>query len=385
MNEAPASPNTGAYCRSRARLNEEEIKGIRGAIKEKIQDSVKQEDLWYGKNVKIIDGSSLSMPDTEENQEKYPQPKGQKPGCGFPVMRITVLFSLSTGVILELEKGNLQDSERALFRRQWDILQAGDVVLADTGFCGYADLYCLHQRGVDSVMRNHQCRKKGFSVVKKISQGDQIIQWHKNNVRPLWMNKKEWHDMPERFTVREIKITVSIPGFRTENITVITTLLDPEQFPKEAFIELYRRRWMAELFLRYIKIIMGMDVLRCKTPEMVHKELEMHIIAYNLIRALIYESAKFHRLSIYKISFKGAVSVVREWTPIMAAVNLTKKTRKRLMQRLYKCIADDKIPHRPNRNEPRARKRRPKNYQLLTKPRHIFKEIPHRNMYSILP
>jgi hypothetical protein len=194
------------------------------------------------------------------------------------------------------------------------------------------------------------------------------------------LDRKVWDAMPDRLTVREIHFAVDIPGFRTRAVTVSTTLLDPQAYPTRAFIELHRRRWMAELFLRDIKITLGMDVLTCKSPDMVHKELLMHLIAYNLVRALMLEASLRHGVPVHRISFKGTLSTVREWTPILAAASRTR--RRRLVDQLIAILARDLLPHRPNRVEPRARKRRPKNYQLLVKPRHHFKEIKHRNKYK---
>jgi len=383
-NGPDASPRTPGYCKARARLGQDDIEGVSDQVTQSIQTAAKDQGLWQGRQVKIADGSSLSMPDTPTNQQAYPQPAGQKPGCGFPVMRIVALFSLATGALLGLARGSLRMAERTLFRNLWDLFQPGDVALTDCGFCSYADVFLLVQRGVDVVMRNHQCRKVGLSVVKRLGQADRVIQWHKTKTRPQWIDKDEWRSMPDWLTVREITFCVPIPGFRTEEITLVTSLLDPKAFPKQAFVELYRRRWLAELFLRDIKTTMGMDVLRCKSPDMIHKELAMHVIAYNLMRALMLEAATAHGMSVYRISFKGALATVRQWAPIMGAAQLDELARERMMERLLRCLAFDPLPDRPNRTEPRARKRRPKNYQLLTQPRDVFKETPHRSRHKAL-
>lgn len=337
--------------------------------------------LWCGRRVKVVDGSSISMPDTETNQETYPQPKGQKEGCGFPVMRIVVLFCLATGVILDLAKGPLAVGERALFRSLSERFEVGEVALSDRGFCGYADIFYLLKRGIDCVMRNHQRRTVGLSVLKRFGKGDRLVQWHKTK-RAKWQDREEWLAMPDRLAVREIHSCVPVPGFRTSRITIVTTLLDPQAFPKQVFVDLYRRRWMAELYLRDIKTTMGMDVLRCKSPDMIHKELAMYVIAYNLIRALMLDAAMFRGLSVDRISFKGTIDTVRQWAPVMARPDLSPNDRIRMTERLLDCLARDPLPNRPNRTEPRARKRRPKNYQLLNQPRHLFREVPHRNRYK---
>ena len=338
------------------------------------------EGLWCGRRVKVVDGSGLSMPDTAENQAVYPQSCRQKPGCGFPVMRIVALFSLATGAILALAKDALRVHERTLFRRLWDRLDPGDVVLADRGFCSYADYYCLAQSGVECVMRKNARRSVGATPGRRLGKGDRLVHWHKTGQRPTWLGREAWDAMPDRLTVREIRFGVPIPGFRTQAITVSTTLLDPQAYPTDAFIELYRRRWMAELFLRDIKITLGMDILTCKSPAMVHKELLMYLIAYNLVRALLLEASLRHGVPVHRISFKGTLSTVREWAPVLAAASPTR--RRALVDHLIAILARDPIPNRPNRVEPRARKRRPKNYQLLSKPRHDFKDTKHRSKYK---
>ena len=383
-NGPQASPRTAGYCKARARLSQADIDREAERVVQRIQAAAAAVPLWRGRRVKIADGSSVSMPDTAPNQQAYPQPKGQKAGCGFPVMRIVAIFSLTTGVLLHLAKGALRVGERALFRSLWDRFDPGDVVLTDCGFCSYADVFLLLQRGVDCVMRNHQRRKVGLSLVRRLGRGDRIIQWHKTSTRPKWLSPEEWRALADRLTLREITFSVAVDGFRTEVITVVTPLLDPEAFPKAAFVELYRQRWRAELHLRDIKTTMGMDVLRAKSPAMIHKELTMHVMAYNLIRALMLDAAVSHGVSAHRIRFKGAVATVRQWAPLLVAGELDAPRQRRMMKRLLECLALDPLPHRPNRTEPRARKRRPKNYQLLTQPRHEFKETPHRSKYKAL-
>lgn len=376
-----ASPNTAAYCKARARLILEDIDAVRHRVTERIQDLYAGQYLWYGRQVKILDGTGLSMPDTPANRAAWPISRRAKPGCGFPVMRLVALFSLATGLILEVAKGTLRNDERSLARSIWHLLEPGDVLLADRGFCGYADFFYLTLRGADCVMRNHHRRTKGLSVLRKISKGDRLILWHKTGRSPKWLHPQQWHEMPKTFNIREISFRVDLPGFRTKAVTVVTTLLDHRTYPKQAFIDLYRSRWMAELFLRDIKTTMGMDILRCKSPEMIHKEISMYLIAYNLIHALMLEAASRHGVSPFRLSFKGTVATVRQWAPVIAAARLDDSRQETLIQILLAYLARDLLPFRPNRVEPRAKKRRPKNYQLLSKPRSVFKETQHRNHY----
>jgi hypothetical protein len=372
-----ASPNTASFCKARARLPQKGLEAIHRRLTNEIEAQIADDGLWRQRRVKIVDGTGLSMPDTKANQKIYPQSQRQKPGCGFPVMKLVVAFSLATGAILGFVKGTLHDAERALFKGLWDLFEPGDVVLADSAFCSYADFYFLSQRHIDCVMANHHRRTKGLQFVKSLGKEDRLLYWIKMKPCPTWLEKSQWEKVPEKLLIR-----VTIRGFRTKRITLATTLLDPRQYPKEDLAQLYRRRWMAELYLRDIKITMGMDILRCKTPDMVHKELIMYMIAYNLIRALILQSCITLQIQMDRLSFKGTLAIRRLVNPPTLWLIGTRKLEESLYQAVLLIIAKDIVPDRRNRQEPRARKRRPKNYQLLNKPRKQFWEIPHRNKYS---
>ena len=322
------------------------------------------------------------MPDTQANQERYPQPKGQKAGCGFPVMRIVGVFSLATGVLLEVAKAALHVHERTLFRSLWDGFEKDDIALADRGFAGFADFYYLTEIGCDVVMRNHQNRGAGMTKLKRLGKNDRLVQWHKTKVnnRPKWLSKEEWQAMPDRFTVREISVTIDTSGFRSTSLIIVTTLLDAKDFPAREIAELYKRRWAVEVYFRHQKTSMGMDVLRCKTPEMVDKELYMHLIAYNLVRAIMLEATVAYATKIERLSFKGSIATIQQWATTIAQA--APKERHDFYQAMLRCIVGNPVPERPDRSEPRARKRRPKNYPLLNKPRREFVEIPHRSKYK---
>jgi len=375
-----ASVRTAAYCKARAKLPLKDLQKLNTQIIRKISAMETADDLWCGRRVKVIDGSCVSMPDTRQNQCAWPQTKNSKPGCGFPVMRLVAIFSLASGAMLALATGSIHDGERTLLRKLWRFLKPGDVALGDRGFCSYAEFFLLAARGVDSVARKHQRR---LSVVaKKFGKNDYLMEWAKTPVKPGWLTEKQWKRIPGRMNVREITVVVGIKGFRTQNITIATTLTDPVAFPAQAFADLYRKRWRVELYLRDIKTTMGMDILRCKTPEMVAKELWMHVIAYNLIRAVMQESAILHRAPPERLSFKGTLATVRQWARVLSYAGFDEKRRLVLYGVMLACIARDTVPLRPNRTEPRARKRRPKGYQLLNKPRKLFHEIQHRSKYE---
>ena len=374
-----ASPNTCAYCNARGRLPVGKLREARDGLAQKIESAAPSAWRWRGRAVKVVDGSGLSMPDTPENQKAYPQPKKRRKGCGFPEMRIVALFSLATGVLLQYAKGSRYVAERTLFRQLWSALDPGDVLLADRGFCSLAEFYLLRRRGVDAVMRLHQRRTVGVRTIRKLGPGDTLVEWIKSKVRPKWLTPAQWAAIPDLVQVRHITFNVEIKGFRTNTITVATTLTDHKQFPAQDFVNLYRRRWAVELYLRDIKISLGMDVLRCQTPEMIEKELIMHVIAYNLIRATMIEAANTQKRDLARISFKGTCQAIREWAPILAVAS--EHERQSIIRAMLRAIARVPLPYRPDRAEPRAIKRRHKNFQLLTKPRHEFKECPHRSRY----
>jgi len=296
-------------------------------------------------------------------------------------MKLVAAFSLTTGAIIGFVKGTLHDAERILFKNLWDLFEPGDVILADSAFCSYADLYFLSQRGVDCVMGNHQRRTKGREFVKSLGKQDRLLYWIKMKPCPAWLDKSQWKKVPEKLLIREVSFSVTVRGFKTKKITLATTLFDQRQYPKEDLAQLYRRRWMAELYLRDIKITLGMDILRCKTPDMVHKELIMYIIAYNLLRTLLLQSCVMMQLQMDRLSFKGTLAIWRQTNSVISLIIRTPKIEESLHKTTLLIIAKDIVPNRPNRQEPRARKRRPKNYQLLNKPRSLFREIPHRNKY----
>jgi len=364
------SPDTGAYCKARKRLRQEDLETIDDAVIEAGHRTQEQAGRWWGRRVRVVDGSTVSMPDTPENQALYPQPGRQQPGCGFPMMRLVALFSLATGGILGCARGALKTSERALFRTLWWMLETGDVVLADRGFCSYAECYLLQTRGVDYVMRKHAKRTVGVVRRKRLGRNDYLVEWIRTNVRPHWLTDDEWTGMPKRLTLREITVCVDIPGFRTTVIAIATSLCDPKAFPTRAFADLYRRRWMAELFLRDIKTSQGMDILRCKTPEKIHKELLLHLIAYNLLRATLLQAARRHRKLLHRLSFKTALAAVRNWLPSPHDQSASCA----IPQKLLLYLANAQVPLRPNRIEPRAIKRRPKEYDRLNQPRNVLRQ-----------
>jgi len=271
--------------------------------------------------------------------------------------------------------------------RLWRLLEKGCVLLADRGFCGFADYWTLLQRGVDAVMRLHARRGPGARKIKILAKGDWLVEWKKTGAAPKWMTPEQWRALPDTLLVRHIVVPAAIKGFRTQAFTVATTLLDAKAYPAAAFADLYLMRWKGELFLRDIKITMAMDRLRCQSPAMVHKELLIHLaselarrIAYNLVRAIMLQAARQYRADPLRLSLTGNRAAIRVWAPRLAAIRSQRQRRRALAALLWR-IADDQVHLRPNRAEPRARKRRPQNYSSLNAPRSLYKEIPHRNRY----
>jgi len=311
----------------------------------------------------------------------YPQPSVQKKGCGFPIARILAVFSLASGAIVNFASSSLHTGEQTLLRSIMHLFSCGDVILSDRGFCSYADMEKLMGMGIDFVIRMREKTIKNFIVVKKLGKDDLLIILRKPACRPKWMSKEQWSQVPDEICLRKITYHITIPGFRTASVTVLTSLIDPVIFPKKSFAELYMRRWNAELNLRHIKTTMKMDVLRCLTPDMVRKEILIHFIAYNLVRHLMLRSATEHSLRPDSISFKYSLTAIEQWMQAISS-NRSRKHAEIMEKFILSLIADSILPHRPFRREPRAVKRRRKPYQLLTKPRRVFMEIQHIKKYK---
>ena len=378
------SPSTGAYCSARKNLSKEEIKKVFNYAAETL-DEVENQD-FCNRRVIVVDGTGLTAADTKENQARWPQQKQQKPGCGFPSLRVCACFSLKTGGVLSYRTGNKKSHELRLFRDQWDdLFQPGDINLADKMFSSYFDLAMLSKRGVDSVVTQAAAKRKPIgeaNAIKKLDDNDLLVVWKK----PVWHKKaaysrKKWETLPQTLTLRQIKVDVAANGFRVKSFYIVTTLLDPIEYPAVELAELYLRRWEVELNFDDLKTTMGMDELRCKTPDMVEKELLMYFIAYNAARWMICKAASKADADPMRISFKGALQELRNWEGQLNHPKLTRQDKRKLIAELYRGISLKTVPLRPNRKEPRCLKRRPKPYQLLTEHRSTMKEIEHKSKY----
>jgi hypothetical protein len=376
------SANTSAYCQARTRLSDQTLEAIQRHTAQRLECNVPTESLWLGRRVKIVDGTCCSLPDTAQNQNAYPQPGSQKPGCGFPMMKLVGLFCLASGAFLHVVRGTLLMHESQLFRQLWRHFNPGDILLADRGFCSFFSIHSLQQRGVDSVMRLHQRRRVDFRRGKRLGQNDILLNWTKPQTRPETLSPQEFDALPDSLRVRQIKLQPKIKGCRVQTIILVTTLLDPRAFPAQALGELYFQRWSVELHFREIKTLLRLDILRCLSPQMVHKELLLHLIAYNLIRCLMQHAAISHHLDLSRISFKGTLDTLHHFADVIRAADAKPRQQATLYLEMLRIIALDQLPIRPKRSEPRAKKRRPNNYQLLTKPRKSMLITQHRNRHK---
>jgi len=373
--------DTAAYCQARSRLPMERLKSIRHKVAGKAEQLMPEATrLWHGLQVKVVDGTSATLPDTPKNQKVYPQSRTQKPGCGFPVMKLIGVFSLSSGVLIDYVRGNKHHHEISLLQRLLGLFGPGDLVLADRGFSSYVSISLMLQRGAECLFRLHQARKADFRKGNRLGRNDRLITWEKPVHKPPYLPWDLWHLVPEQLTVRMVRFRLNVPGYRSQEVILVTTLTDPTAFLPQDLAELYARRWRVELWFRDIKTTMGMEALRCKSPEMAHKEVEMYLIAYNLIRATMAMAGMAHNVPMEQLSFKGSVDSVEQYSVAIAQARNQKKQRQ-LHRELLQVIAFDRLPDRPGRREPRAVKRRPKPYTRLSKHRHQFIERPHRNRY----
>lgn len=375
--------STSAYCQARVRLP-------LSCLQQALADSAQAADRLslqgvpgWKRPIKVVDGTGVRLPDTAANRNRYPYPTGQRRGCGFPVMKVLGLYSLASGAILKTVEGPWYRHDMRLFQDVWPELSPGDIAMGDRAFGAYVALASLPLRGVDLVSRLHQSRRFHRRQAKPIGPSEWLVVWTKPSQGPDYLSAQEWAKVPEQITVRIIHVHVPIKGFRTQELWISTTLLDPSAYPAAQIAQLYLRRWDMELCFRDLKTTMGMEELRCQSPAMVQKELLAFLVAHNFIRCLIAEAATTHQVPRTRISFKGAVDAARSFHQAMRLAR-SRRQAGRLYRRLLEILALDRVPLRPHRWEPRAVKRRPKNYSRLTKARHRYKP-PSLNRKARVP
>lgn len=373
--ERRVSPDASAYCQARQRVPQSVFATALHKVGRSLQDRAPGEYLWHGRRVRVVDGSSCSMPDTPELQAEFGQPDGQKKGCGFPVARIVAMFCWATGAVPDVAIGPYRSSELTLVRQLWSHLKRLDIVLADRFYCTYVVLADLLDRGCDGVFRLHggRSRTMDFRKGRRLGCNDRLMTWERPTICPRGLSRPQWMSLPDPLTVRVIRFSTGVPGFRSQTIPVATTLLNSVAYPLEEIAALYADRWIVELRLRDIQTTLQMDVLRGQSPDVVRKEILMHLLAYNLIRALMGQAAEKHGQPLHRLSFAGTVEHLNALAPYLWLYAGTHQARVPY-ELLLEWIARDKLPDRPDRIEPRAVKRRPKKYARLNKPRHQLRQ-----------
>lgn len=366
------STHTGAYCRARKRLPLEMVSAIARYSGQTLADQTPKSWLWQGRPVRLVDGTTVTMPDTPANQEVYPQPGSQKPGLGFPLCRLVGLICLSSGGLLNAamapHKGKGGD-EQALLRSILDTLQTGDILLGDAYYATYFLLCSLLGAGIDAVFEQQGARRRctDFRCGQRLGHRDHLVRLQKPKKKPEWMNQADYDQAPDSITARELA---------TGGKVLVTTLLCQKKTTKADLKALYRRRWNIELDLRNIKTTLGMEVLSCKTPDMALKEIWVYLLAYNLIRLLMVQAALLGDLLPRQLSFKHTLQLCIAWRQFNHEDDDEK------LGKLLILIAHKQVGNRQGRIEPRAVKRRPKPYPLLTKTRKIAQEEIRKNGHA---
>lgn len=365
-----------AYIQARARLPLALFERLLALVSESLSECHDEAARWCGHRLWLLDGSGCSMPDTPELQGAFGQPGGQRKGCGFPVAHLLTLFHAGTGLLQKVLVSPLRTHDLKHATQMHPELAPGDVLVADRGFCSYAHLAQLIQAGLHGVLRIHQrvivdFRKGRMHVppsppfpkmknakglprsawIKWLGHCDQHVEWFKPNKRPTWLTTEAYAALPASILVRELRFQITQPGYRTREVTLVTTLLDPQVYPAAELAQLYADRWQIEVNLRHLKQTLRLDVLRCKTVAGVHKELLMIALAYNLVRLVMLRAAETQRVSVHRVSFIDAL----RW---LCHVGEDEPLGPLIIR-----------PLRPGRHEPRVRKRRPKQYPVMKQPR----------------
>ena len=377
----PCPPSTTSpYCQARGVLPLDRLDQIHRAVVQESEQALGSGSLWCGRRVLVADGPTVTAPDTPENQQAYPQPSAQRPGCGFPIIRLAGLLNLATGLLVAWAAGHGRQSELGLLAARWEHWQPGDVLLADRGFCNWPLLARCGQSGIETVFRVKGSRRGDFRRGHKLGPDERLVRWDKPLQRPQTVSPADWAQRPACLTLRLVRCRMSLPGFRTRQILLVTTLLDRQQFPLQELGRLYYRRWTMELSLRHLKTTLQMELLSCKTPSNLAREIRLHFLAHNLVRRLMLEAARRHLVCLDRISFAGSLCAARRYGEALLQAR-AEACRRLLREELYRVLASDAVPERPGRREPRAVKRRPKPYPRLMGPRHGWLEIPHQSRY----
>lgn len=371
--QAAPTSDSGDYCKARAKLPEEGIRELCLDVAVQAECQAPDKWLWNGRHAKLVDGFTFLMPDTEKNQAAYPQHVAQKPGIGFPIARVTSIISLVTGCVLAAAIGpyaGKETGETALLRRLIHYLRKGEVLVADRFFCNYWLVASLMSLGIDVCFRQVVSRQGTFKKGKRFGRDDHELIWYRPH-RSAWMSQEFYESLPERIVVRRLRYVVNTAGREQKPFVIITTLTQargPAAVSYESVAELYSFRWNAELDIRNIKTFLNLNHVRCKSPDMVHRELWTTLLAYNLIRVTIATSASLHNRKPRELSFVSACQfVLAAWQelPTMQDAQTRIDYCSIMLTRLSECV----VGQRPGRIEPRVLKKRKDQYRLMTQPR----------------
>lgn len=367
--KAPSS-NTAAFSKARSRLPEEIISNLVKDSAEKMEENIPNDWLWNSLHLKLVDGSTVSMPDTPENQALYPQPDSQKKGIGFPIARIVVVISCVTGAVLDLAIGpysGKESGEHALLRQMIDVFKPGDVALGDAYYASFFLIAMLMKKGVKFIFPQHSARNSDFRRGEKLGKKDHVVKWIKPK-KPEWMDQETYDNFQNELEIREAVIRSEKKGFRIKERILVTNFLNPTEVSRNNLSNLYSYRWWIELDIRTIKQTMHMGILKGKTPEMVRKEIWIHLLAYNLIRKIMAEAAYAHNKKPRELSFTLAIHLIEAFR----VSGILAKNHEEDYAELLKAIARRTICNRPGRQEPRVVKRRPKAFPRMQKPRYLY-------------
>lgn len=377
----PPTSDTGDYCRARAKLSEAALRDLSGEVAGELEDAADERWLFKDMHAKLIDGFTFTMPDTPNNQAEYPQQKSQKPGVGLPIARAVTILSLATACVTDAAIGpyaGKETGESALLRRLLGSLGNGDIAVFDRYCCSFMMIALLTLQDTQVCARLHQRRKSDFRRGKRLGKYDHIIVW-KRPSRPEWMDEATYATIPETLRLREIRYHVVEKGRRTKTITVVTTLTDADQYTKEDIAQLYSFRWNAELDIRSIKDALNLGHVRCKSPEMVRRELWTTLLGYNLIRTTAAAAALLHDKQPRQISFTSTCQyVLSSWMALSSRLIDSQRIKDHCLE-LLEQIASCEVANRPGRLEPRVLKRRKHGYKLMQKPRHVLRSELRKN------
>lgn len=372
---AVPTADTGDYCRARSKLSVHALRDLTVELAAELEEQAEAKWLWKGRHAKLVDGFTFTMPDTPANQALYPAPKSQKKGVGLPIARVAVILSLATACALDLEiapYAGKETGETALLRQLLESFAAGDIAVMDRYYCSFMMIALLLGHEVQVCARLHSRRHVDFRRGRRLGKYDHLIIWTKPP-RPTWMDEATYNTIPPTIEMREIRYQVCKPGYRSTELTIATTLTDATLYSKKDIAELYGFRWNSELDIRSVKQTLNLAHVRCKSADMVHKEIWTTMLGYNLIRTTTAAAALLHNKQPRQISFTGACQYVLSSWMLLSNDYIDATRSEASCRMLLKHIASCEVANRPGRIEPRVLKRRRHGYKLMQEPRSILR------------